>query len=113
MTAKIEELTSDRLLVKLHEMIDIKFNRKNRSKLIAPPELKARMSLVAITREFFEEYSPDLIAVLMMKLIANGSVVSNIGEEGIYPTDAYFIPKTEMMDEEAYRIYSSVKNRIQ
>lgn len=90
--------SADEVLQHLHLMIDHKFGRKKRDKYVNPHILKAKMTMWSIAGEFIN-YEPELICKLLKELIERGSVVSNLNDEHIYPFDAYFIPKNELMDE--------------
>lgn len=104
-------LSADDLLLRIHDMIDKKFNRADRSKYVSPYLLKLKMTLWSMSGEFID-YDPGIILGLLTELVNRGSVVTNIGEDGVYPFDAYYIPKAELMDEKAYDIYVSVKKKI-
>lgn len=90
--------SADDMLQALHIMIDNKFGRTKRGKYVNPYILKAKMTLWSIAEEFIN-YDPELICKLLKELIERGSIESNLDNEKIYPFDAYFIPKSELMDE--------------
>ena len=103
--------SADDMLDALHVMIDRKFRRTKRDKYVNPHILKATITLWSIGGEFIN-YEPKIICKLLKELVARGSVESNLGNENIYPFDAYFIPKTELMNEKSYDTYAYVKGRI-
>ena len=98
---------SQSILKELHNIIDRKFNRTDRSKKVSPVLLKNKMTLWSLAEEFINE-SPEKLSESLRELTERGSVVSNIDEDGIYPFDAYFIPKTELINEDHFAIFSSV-----
>ncbi len=106
---KNKELTTDDVLKALHAMIDKKFGRVKRGKFVSPHLLKSKMTLWSISGEFMD-YEPELIAPLLKDLVKQGVVESNI--ESTYPLDAYFIPKSELMDEKLYDTYAYVKKKV-
>lgn len=99
------------LLSTLHSLIDKKFNRKDRSKMVAPDLLKSKLTLWGIATELID-YKPEEISQELKKLVNDGSVVTNLDREATFVFDAYFIPKTELLDEEEYKIYLKVKSKI-
>lgn len=99
------------LLSTLHSLIDKKFNRKDRSKMIALNLLKTQLTLWSIATEL-NDYKPQEIAMELKKLVKDGSVVTNLDKETTFPFDAYFIPKTELLNEEEFNIYLKVKSKI-
>lgn len=101
--------SADDILQALHVYIDKKFGRKERGKYINPYILKEKMTLWSISEEFVN-YEPETICKLLKELIERGSIESNLDSENSYPFDAYFIPKTELIDEALYDTYISVKN---
>lgn len=103
--------SADDILKSLHIMIDKKFGREKRDKYVNPHILKAKMTLWSIAGEFIN-YEPELICKLLKELIERGSIESNLDNEKIYPFDAYFIPKEELMDEKLYDTYAHVKRRV-
>jgi len=103
--------SADDILKALHIMIDKKLGRTERGKYVNPYILKAKMTLWSIAGEFID-YEPELICKLLKELIERGSIESNLGDENIYPFDAYFIPKTELMDEKLYDTYAYVKRKV-
>lgn len=103
--------SAEDILQALHIMIDKKFGRTKRGKYVNPHILKAKMTLWNIAGEFIN-YEPELICKLLKELIERGSIESNLNNENIYPFDAYFIPKTELIDEKLYDTYTHVKRRV-
>lgn len=105
------EISANDVLRTLHQMIDNKFGRTERGKYVNPHLLKTKMTLWSIAGEF-ANYEPELICKLLKELIERGSLISNMDEEKINPFDAYFIPKSELIDEEEYNIYAKVKRKV-
>lgn len=99
------------MLTTLHSLIDKKFNRKDRSKMISPILLKSQMTLWSIASELID-YKPQEISMELKKLVNDGSVLTNLDNEKTFVFDAYFIPKTELLDEEEFKIYMKVKSKI-
>lgn len=104
----METITDTEVMKRLHQMIDVKFNRTDRMKKINPFLLEAKMTLWSITGEFVDE-DPVYIGTLLRQLVQRGSIVTNLAE-GVYPLDAYFIPKVELIDKEDFKIYARIKN---
>ncbi len=103
------EHTLNEILKELHKIIDRKFNRTDRSKKVNPLLLEAKMTLWCLAEEF-KHKDPSELVELLKELVVRGSVVTNIEEEGVYPFDAYFIPKTELLDKDQFKIYAHVKS---
>ena len=103
-----DKLSENVILKRLHDFIDKKFNRKDRTKKVSPVLLENKMTLWNISEEF-KDVNPELMAKLLRKLVTRGSVASNIDEDGIYPFDAYFIPVEEIINKEHFKIYLSIK----
>ena len=99
------------VLKKLHQIIDKKFKRSDRSKKVNPVLLKAKMTLFTLADEFSDK-DPGELQKLLKELVDKGSIVTNLNNEGVYPFDAYFIPKTELIDEELFKIYLHVKSQL-
>lgn len=99
------------MLATLHSLIDKKFNRKDSSKMVSPILLKSQLTLWSIASELID-YKPQEISMELKKLVNNGSVVTNLDNEKTFIFDAYFIPKTELIDEKEYEIYLKVKSKI-
>ena len=97
------------ILKTLHLIIDKKFKRTNRTKKVNPILLEQEMTLWTLADEF-KDIKPSELSLLLKELVAGDSVVTNLGDDGIYPFDAYFIPKTEMINKENFIIYNYVKS---
>lgn len=102
-------LTSNDILAELHYIIDEKFKRTDRSKMVNPILLKNQLTLWFISQHFINE-NPEVIAILLKELVKEGRVVTNLDE--VSPIDAYFIPKTELIDEESFKIYSNINKKL-
>jgi hypothetical protein len=97
------------VLKKLHQIIDSKFKRTDRAKKVNPNLLETKMTLWSLVEEF-KDTKPEDLSVLLRELVDRDSVVTNLNEEGVYPFDAYFIPKTELIDKKQFQIYAHVKS---
>lgn len=104
-------ISAGHILQSLHEMIDKKFNREDRSKFVSPNALKNTLTLWYITNEFID-YEPKLVSRLLKELVSNGSVITNLDIDNVFPFDAYFIPKTELIDDKDYNNYIDIKRKI-
>lgn len=101
------------ILAELHKFIDIKFSRKDRSKVIDPNMLKIKLTMYSLV-EYFGNLgiSPEYLAREFRLLALNESIVTNIDDFGIHPFDAYFVPKTELkISDENMIIYNEI-NKI-
>lgn len=90
----MKEITEDKMLEMLHNLIDKKFKRESRRKYIDPILLKSKITLYALSGEF-SDYEPSMISKTLKSLTDSGRVVTNLDEGKCFAPDAYFIPKTE------------------
>ena len=104
-----EDSLENEILSRLHQIIDKKFNRIDRNKKVNPVLLENGMTLFSLIDEFPDK-TPEEMAVFLKTLVARKSVVTNMGNEDIFPFDAYFIPSTEIIDKEYFKIYCYVKS---
>ena len=106
------KLSANDVQIRLHKIIDKEFKRKDRNKTIDPHSLKAKMTLWKLYDEF-PECGPELLCTLFKELVERGSVEINLGEEGVFPFDAYFIPTAELkIGEKDYKTYLAVKKML-
>lgn len=99
------------VLSRLHDVIDRKFDRKDRSKFVEPVLLKLKMTLWSLSEEF-GDCEPELVSQLLKELVKEGRVVSNVDQEGVHGFDVYFIPSTELLNEEMVNTYHHIKKKL-
>jgi hypothetical protein len=55
--------------------------------------VKIKANMIGLMNYFIDKHPPELVAIGLKALIERGSIISNIDEEGVSPTDAYFLPE--------------------
>lgn len=104
-------MENNHILRKLHEIIDIEFKRTDRGKYVNPYLLKSKITLFCLSKYFINENPKELVNKIK-ELIKRGSVISNINDDGVNPFDAYFVPKSELLDEMEFDTYCKIKKQI-
>ena len=61
--------------------------------------VKVKANMIGLTSYFMDKYPPELVANTLKRLIVRGVIISNIDEEGIHPTEAYFLPENYVSSE--------------
>ena len=54
--------------------------------------VRIKANMIGLVDYFVNKYPPEMVALGVKGLLKRGSIVSNIDDEGVYPTDAYFLP---------------------
>ncbi len=96
------------ILQRLHKVIDEKFHRTDRTKRVDPFALKRTLTMWTLAKEFGDVEPSEMVGIFH-ELVTRDSVETNIFDDSVNPLDAYFIPKTELMSEEDFKIYMRVK----
>jgi hypothetical protein len=61
--------------------------------------VKIKANMIGLMNYFIDKHPPELVSISLKALIKRGVILSNIDEEGVYPTDAYFLPVNYISNE--------------